>query len=199
MHRRLTAVTLVAVVVLTAAGCRSDDGDLVGSATWSSTDATWMQPAGTPLTSELVVPGGSRLVGPVFSTSVKRSGSDSSERQVTEQTAVLQADSDAVAVTKDLVDQSDGAFGREAARSVSVGTPTGSCEQGGLHGQVDNLADMDPDAEVVECAVAPKNPAPKDEGAPGWQRRLVDAQRQFHFRMSQSISEPSDPILGSAY
>lgn len=199
MRQGLTAFALVAVVSLVAAACTSDDGDLASPEPWRSPVATWMQPAGTPLTSELVVPEGSQLIGPVFATSVKRSRSDSSEWRVTEQSAIVQADSDVVVVTKDLVDQSAGAFGREAARSVSAGTPVGSCDQGGAHGQIGALTDVDPDAEVVQCTVAPQGPAPEDEFDPGWERQAAVAGRQFHFRMSQTIAKPSDPILGTAY
>jgi hypothetical protein len=180
MRRRAAAALGVVALV---AGCTADPASLSGPEPWTDEGAPWMQPAGTPLGTDLLVPDGAQLVGPVFSTIGQRSPIDGGEWYVEGQQAYLLAEDDIVGVSDDLVEQLGGAGALEIDSGDTI------CNQDIDRGEVLGFetepytGDLDADAVEIRCAGNLDNGVSEPGGG-------------TYFDLRQDVTEPDLPVQG---
>ena len=102
MRRVPAAIAVMLVGAVLMAGCTSDSASNASPEPWNEPDAVWIQPAGTPMAADLVVPDGAELIGPVF-TNVKKSGAG--EWKVGQQSAFLLGSDGVDRIAQNLADQ----------------------------------------------------------------------------------------------
>lgn len=176
----------MAVVVLALAGCGAGSGDdpaLAGPEPWTSPDAVWMQPPGTPLGGALVVPDGAELIGPVFSTLDRTSPIEGGELIAAEQQAYLLSNADIVDVWEDIVEQLGGRSAVETDYNDS------NCYQwidrGGNLARTSEPYSGDLDADAVEVICSGLLPNALAEEGPG-----------LTFELRQDVTASDQPVLG---
>ncbi len=183
--RPVIAVVAAAALAVVAAGCASDSAPVSSTEPWNAPDAAWMQPAGTPMGAELVVPQGAQLVGPVFSSVSQRSPIDGGDWYVDGQQAyLLSGGADIVDLSDDLVAQLGGPQGLQTQYNDTVCNQ--EIDRGGPLG-VDTQPytdDLDADAvEVICSATLPNGVSEVGEG--------------ITLDLRQDVTESGRPVLGS--
>jgi hypothetical protein len=195
MHRRSALLGFICALALapTLIGCGRGGPDGGTAEPWVGTDAPWLQSPGTPLSGDLVVPQGARLIGPVFSTVEKQSVDGRSQWAVTSQAAFLLADSDIGNMATDLVDQAN------PTDDSIVGSVQGGCYQEITRGdrsvQRPYRDQVDPEATAVVCSGSPLAPPEDSVPDPGWDAEYWRSQRGLHFEMRQDVAPPFEPAL----
>lgn len=182
--RRLAMSAVAAALAVCAAGCTSDSGPDASSEPWNEPDAVWMQPAGTPLGADLVVPQGAQLIGPVFSSVARRSPIDGGDWYVDGQRGYLLSEADIADLSDDLVAQLGGLQGLQTQYNDTVCIQ--EIDRGGVL-SVDTQPytdDLDPDAvEIICSATLPNGVSQVGEG--------------ITFDLRQDVTQSGLPVLGS--
>ena len=181
--RPVIAAVVAAAVASIAAGCASDPASDASSDPSNDPDAAWMQPAGTPMGADLVVPQGAQLVGPVFSSVSQRSPIYGGDWYVDGQQGYLLSDADISQISDDLVAQLGGPQGLQTQYNDTVCNQ--EIDRGGPLG-VDTQPytdDLDADAvEIICSATLPNGVSEVGEG--------------ITFDLRQDATEADTPVQG---
>lgn len=181
----LTSVLLagVSASVLALAGCSAGGSLDALDEPWTSDDATWMQPAGTPLGAGLVVPADTQLIGPVFSKLGRTSPIDGAELFASEQRAYLFSNADILDVSSDIVEQLGGAGAVESDYNGSICNQ--EIDRGGNLARTPEAYNGSLNADAVEVTCSGLLPNSLAEEGPG-----------LSFELRQDVADREQPVLG---
>lgn len=184
-------VVTVVTGALLAAACTSESPSEAVAEPWNEPDASWMQPAGTPLAEGVVVPEGARLVGPVFA-QFDETKALQGEVVVGGQRGYLLVDGEPYAVATDFLDQWDGEntlgeYHRDTLFRQDVQVA------GGKIRNYDYTGDPEPGAVEISCDVGLVLVAPTGDT----ELEQIGTGRVLSFNLTKDVASVDVPTQGT--